>query len=289
MSDLGAIIFLSIIGSFLGLIGGIVVIYNKRLRPVLSKYSISFAAGVLITVSIMAIMPEAVDLAGEEVFPTILYTFIGAYFFEHLILGIHHHERGEKGIHFDTSVPLVIIGDTIHNLIDGIAIAATYLANPGLGIVTAISTFLHEVPHEIGDFGILLKSGFSNTKVILINGVSACATILGALLVYYVPQDDAVIGQFLAIAAGLFLYLGATDFLPHIQDKKTSKNNAIFSLVCGVMIMVATLVLIPHPHPEDEIIQPVGEYENVENSTNDVQEYEVVPTDSNINIFSPRP
>ncbi len=276
MSELGAIMVLAIIGSFFGLIGGIIIIYNKKLRGVLSKYSIPFAAGILVTVALMGILPEAVDMAGESVFSTMLYSFMGAYLFEHLLFSIHHHERGEKGVHFDTAVPLVIVGDTIHNFIDGVAIAATYIASPGLGVITAISTFLHEVPHEVGDFGILLKAGLSNSKVILINLFSACATIFGALIIYYVPQNNMVIGHLLAIAGGLFLYLGATDFLPHIHDVNISKNKAMASLVIGVILMVSILSIIPHAHPNQLIDVPVPPSDVISEMSEDVD------------VFSPR-
>jgi len=260
MNDVVAVLILSFIGSILGLSGGIIFVFNKSLRPFLNKYSIPFAAGILITVSIMGVLPEAVHMAGDDAYRVVLFTFIGAYLFEHLFFGIHHHDHGEKGIHYDTAVPLVIIGDTIHNFIDGVAISATYLANPGLGIITAISTFLHEVPHEVGDFGILLKSGFSNKMAVAVNVFSAAATFIGALLVVYYPQSDAVIGILLAIAAGLFLYLGATDFLPHIYEESISKYKDTTSLIVGAVLMVIMLTLIPHAdsnqtHNESAIVE----------------------------------
>ena len=104
---------------------------------------------------------------------------------------------------------MVMAGDTIHNFVDGVAIGASFVVSPVLGAITAFSTFLHEVPHEIGDFGILLKAGWRRRNILLTNIISALATLIGAFLVYLMPVGDHILGVFIAIAAGLFLYLGA--------------------------------------------------------------------------------
>ena len=151
----------------------------------------------------------------------------------------------------EVSIPLVILGDTIHNFIDGVAIAATYLINPGLGVVTTISTFLHEVPHEIGDFGILLKAGWKKSSIILVNVVSASTTLAGAAFVYFFASGEVIIGTLLAIAAGLFLYLGASDFLPHIHENGISRKKGVLALLLGVLLMLASFSVVPHSHGDE--------------------------------------
>lgn len=247
MSDTLNIILLSILGGVIALVGGVVFLYKESWSKLLSSYSVPFAAGVLLTVSLISLLPESVHMSGEKAYLIVLVTFLLAYLFENLFFSLHHHDEsyhGHKSIR--KSIPLVIVGDTIHNFIDGVAIASSYLVSPGLGLITAISTLLHEIPHEIGDFGILLQSGWGRQKTFMVNLISSLATIFGALLVIYVVDTPNVIGYLMAVAAGLFLYLGASDFLPHIHDGEISPKKAIASLLIGSTLMLAVITLVPH-------------------------------------------
>ena len=108
-------------------------------------------------------------------------------------------------------ISLVIFGDTIHNFIDGVAIAAAYLTDPSFGVVVALATFLHETPHEIGDFGILVSAGWSRGKTFMANLFSALATFPGAMFVYFFAQGaHEKVGILLSVSAGIFLFLGAS-------------------------------------------------------------------------------
>ncbi|MFH2118658.1 MAG: ZIP family metal transporter, partial [Candidatus Paceibacterota bacterium] len=166
------------------------------------------------------------------------------YLFENFIFEIHHHEENQHA-HHTSAVPLVIFGDTIHNFIDGATIAATYMANPALGVTTTISTFLHEVPHEMSDFGVLLQAGWRKKHIILINAISASVSFLGAWSVWWLAEELAIIGYLLAISAGIFLYLAASDFLPkpnsHISPKKE-----VGVMLMGILIMMIIFKLVPH-------------------------------------------
>lgn len=233
------------------MVGGLAFIYVKTWSYWLSTYSAPFAAGILLTVTFMGILPEAVHLAGEEVLTTVFLTFLVAFLFENLFFGIHHHNsEGHQGHTRKGPTFLVIVGDTIHNTIDGIAIAAAYLTSPGLGLVTALSSFLHEVPHEIGDFGILMKAGWNRNKIILVNLASAAFTVFGAYLIFTLPVSDFFIGQALALAAGIFIYLGASDFLPEISDSGPRHIYGLVSLLLGVIVMMTVLMAVPHVHEE---------------------------------------
>jgi zinc and cadmium transporter len=253
MSDLINVLGLAFLGSVLALVGGVAFLLKKDWSEWLSSYSVPFAAGVLLTISLLGLLPEAVDMYGEGAFGVALLTFLVAYLFEHFFFCIHHHDHDCKhGLRYKAAIPMVIVGDTIHNFIDGVAIAATYMVSPGLGLVTTISTFLHEVPHEIGDFGILLGAGWRRKKILLVNVLSALATIVGALVVWFWIEDPALIGMLLAVSAGLFLYLGASDFLPNIHQGKISEKKAIAALIIGVLVMFLTIKLTPHSHGEDD-------------------------------------
>lgn len=252
MTDLVNIILLALLGSVVALVGGVVFLMVGKWSKTLARYSVPFAAGVLLTVAMLGLLPEAVHVVGGKAFLVTLVTFLGAYLFENLFCELHHHDDGHKctETRHKQAIPLVIVGDTIHNLIDGVAIAASYLVNPGLGLVTTVSTFLHEVPHEIGDFGILLKAGWEKRKILLVNLGSALMTVVGALAVYYLNFGEVLMGSLLAAAAGMFLYLGASDFLPHAGEG-VDKKKAITVLLMGVLLMYATLKIVPHSHGEE--------------------------------------
>jgi zinc and cadmium transporter len=240
---------LAAFASILALVGGVLFLYNKRLSGVLEKNSIPFAAGVMITVSLLALLPEAVEHLGPSAYLVMLLAFLGSYAFEHLIFGIHHHaDHDHKGL--SSSIPLVVVGDTIHNFIDGVAIGASYLINPSLGLITAISTFMHEVPHEIGDFGILLRSGWKKTKILTLNIISASTTILGAFSMVIFSENESLIGTLLGVAAGIFFYLGAIDFLPRAGHGFPNKLKAAIPMAIGVILMLIIINLIPHAELE---------------------------------------
>ncbi|NCN24068.1 MAG: hypothetical protein COU65_04520 [Candidatus Pacebacteria bacterium CG10_big_fil_rev_8_21_14_0_10_42_12] len=250
MSPLFQLLLLASLGSFVGLLGGIVMLSSKKWSNVLEHHAISFAAGVMITVALVGILPESVEFIDHEAYVAVLITFLATFLFERLFLGIHHHDEHEGCASHTSSIPSVLLGDTIHNFIDGIAIGVSFLVSPGLGLVTAISTFLHEVPHEIADFGIFLKAGWKKSRIILVNIISAAVTLVGALTIYFFPVSDYLIGILLAVAAGIFLYLGASDFLPQTRDHdhEGSKIKGILPLILGALIMLAVMEIVPHGH-----------------------------------------
>lgn len=240
----------ALLGSVIALLGGVVFLYNRKLSSILEKYSVPFAAGVLVAVSILGLIPEAEHEIGESVFWIVLVSFLGVYIFEHLFFDIHHHGEEDGHTHEikSSSIGFVIFGDTIHNFIDGVAIGAGFLINPNLGWITAFSTFLHEVPHEIGDFGILLKAGWSKSKILVVNIISSLMTVVGAFTVYFFSHNESLNGVLMAVSAGVFLYLGASDFLPKIKDQSNSKLKSILPLILGAGIIMATVLLLPHEH-----------------------------------------
>jgi zinc and cadmium transporter len=246
MDQLLGIILLTTMGSVIALVGGVALLSVKKWSHAVASNSIPFAAGVLLTTSMIGLLPEATHLVGEQAYVIALLAFLAAYTFETLLFDLHHHEHTSHDEHTG-SVVLVMIGDSIHNFIDGVAIATAYLINPGLGYVTAISTFLHEVPHEIGDFGIMLHAGYRKRSVFMMNFVSSLSSLLGALLVFFLIREEHFSGILLAISAGMFLYLGASDFLPK-AGKMGAKFKTLLIFMIGIAIMYVTLTAIPHSH-----------------------------------------
>jgi len=160
MENFLAINLLVLFGSLVALGAALASLRIKPLTRLFTRYGTSFASGVLLTVTLLDLIPEAVHEMGETAFFWVLFSFLATYIFENYLFTLHHHPDQHHHAAHTTVVPLIIFGDTIHNLIDGAAIAAAYLATPSLGVVTALSTFLHEVPHEMGDIGVLLAAGW---------------------------------------------------------------------------------------------------------------------------------
>lgn len=245
MNAILSVLGLSFLGSIAGLIGGIIFFFNAGWARKLSSYAVPFAAGVLLAVSFLDLLPEAVEVAGISAFSIILVVFVVLFLIERFLFHFHHH-NGENSRTKDV-VPLVIFGDTVHNLLDGVAIGTSFLVSPYLGLVVALATFLHETPHEIADFGILLSAGWSKGKAFLANFISATATFPGAILAfYYSGMLEKTTGILLSVAAGFFLYVAATDFLPATkQNSKSNILNVVFFLL-GVLVIFLVGTFIPH-------------------------------------------
>jgi zinc and cadmium transporter len=253
MYNLTDLFLLALVGSLFGLIGGVFFLFSKKSAFFLQKHSVPFAAGVLITVALLALIPEAYEQIGETALLIVLLSFLAAFLLEHFILDIHHHEHDHhSGMHgkkpSKASIVLIVLGDTIHNFIDGVAIATSYFIAPPLGLVTTFSTVLHEVPHEIGDFAILLKAGYKRKNVLFINIFSSLFTVVGAFFTLFFIDNTFFLGAMLAISAGIFIYLGTIDFLPNIRYGYDSKIKSVLPLIIGVTIMAAILLLMPDFH-----------------------------------------
>ncbi|HQM15824.1 MAG TPA: ZIP family metal transporter [Candidatus Woesebacteria bacterium] len=239
---------LVIFGSILSLAGGVILLIVCSKRKFITQLAVPFAAGVLLSITFLGLLPEAVHQLNVQALKIVLLAFIGAYLFEAIFFDLHHHEHPDAINHAHTSsMGLIVLGDSIHNFIDGAAIAGAFMINTGLGVTMAISTFLHELPHEIGDFGLLLQHGFSKKNVLLINFGSSLSALVGAYLVYFWVANESVLSWLLAVTAGMFLYLSASDFLPQIKQQR-QRQLALFAFIMGVLSIYFSLSLIPHRH-----------------------------------------
>lgn len=246
MESILAIFGLTTLGSLLGLLGGVLLLFKKGWGRGVSVHSIPFAAGVMLAVALLDVLPEAIEGAGvENILSTVLIVIVAAFFFEQFFVHLHHH--GEHKRTLTSSMPIVVVGDTIHNFFDGIAIAAAYLVNPALGIVVAVSTFLHELPHEMGDFGLMLAAGWSRMRILFINIVSALSSYLGALFVIlFSSATEQSLSILLGIAGGLFVYIAASDLLPEVQEEhKDSPWHQAGLLLAGVLAIWVLTKFVP--------------------------------------------
>ena len=253
MSTLGYILLFTFIGSIGALIGGVVFLSKEKLALKISHFLASFAAGILLGTAFFDLLPEAVHegkKTGADIFPWVLFGIVLFFLLERFIHWFHHHEEFHKDEKESKStLPLIIFGDTMHNFIDGVVIAATFLVNTPLGIATAISVFVHEVPQEIGDFGLMLHKGLKPTKIILVNVLSAAVAFTGAIMTYLLGNVlEPYIPMLLAVTAGFFIYIASSDLIPEIHHEKRKGFAFVESLllVLGVVVMAVSVSLLEH-------------------------------------------
>lgn len=243
------ILFFTFLASIVSLFLVAILLLNKTLIHKTSFLLVSFAAGALLATGFMETLKEAVEIAGADVF---LWTTISiAMFFliERLFISLHHHDEEDPSIDSEklklpTSV--LMFGDALHNFIDGMSIAAGFLVNFQLGLVTSIAVFIHEIPHELGDFGILIHKGWGRAGVLWLNAATGAVSILGAIVVFYLgKQFENIVPILLSIATANFIYLSATDLLPeiHHRAKKSFAIRYTISFFMGIFL-IALLIKI---------------------------------------------
>ena len=234
------ILIASVIGSVFALIGGIVLLWQEQLAKKFSLVLVSFAAGSLIGAAFLELLPEAI---GEGPYkPVGLAVIVGIltlFLFEKVLRWYHCHDQDVCDYHSFSGT--VLFGDAIHNFIDGIIIALSFSAGTSIGIAATAAIFFHEVPQEIGDFGVLLHAGYTKSKVFLYNFLTALTTPLGALVGYaLLPWMSRSVGVFLAFAAGAFIYIAVSDLLPELKHKGKGAGAEIghvASIILGIFLI----------------------------------------------------
>lgn len=255
MSILAYIILFTFIGSIGSLIGGIILLTKEKNAIKISHFLSAFAAGAMLATAFFDLLPEALEETehtGGEV-NVFLWTFLGFIIFfllERSIHWLHHHQSDDKfssGKNLKSVIPLVILGDSMHNFIDGVVIAATFMVSIPLGIVTSFAVAAHEIPQEIGDFGIMLKAGLKRAKVLWINIASAAVAMVGAILTYVMGDSlESLLPVFLSLAAGFFIYIAASDLIPEIHNEEKREVALIetFVLLLGAAVVWFAIFLL---------------------------------------------
>lgn len=245
MATYWQVIFFSLIGGVFSLIGGMLMLSHKKLAQLLAAYATPFAAGALLAAVFMDLLKDGLEAASAD---TVLFaTMLGVVFFfmaERFLHWFHHHHQHGKS---DPTVSLIVIGDTIHNALDGVAIAAAFLISVPTGIVTTLAVAAHEIPQEVGDFGLLLAKGMKRAKVLWVNVFSALATTVLAVITFALGSEDKLpIGWLIGFSAGFLLYIAASDIIPEIHEK--TKDKKLFDLqplllLLGVVVVSITIEL----------------------------------------------
>lgn len=223
---------------------GILFAFSKRWTERSEMLLLSFAAGVLLSTVFLDLLPEAVARApaSGNVFGAALAAMIGFFFLERFLHGFHVHEDGRA----IASRTMILIGDAAHNFVDGVVIAASFLANPALGLTTTLAVIAHEIPQEVADYGILVRGQLSPRRALWMNFLSGLTALVGALLCFGFQQTvEAHLAWFLTATAGMFIYVAASDLIPELHAPKHRTQwiyTAPFILGVALMALLDTWV-----------------------------------------------
>jgi zinc and cadmium transporter len=244
--------------SILGSIGALTaaagfILLNEKIQKRLIGMLIAYATGTLLTAALFGLIPEAIEIAGNEPHGIMLFVLgsILFFFFLEKIIIWRNCSDETCDVHGKAAGPIVLVGDAFHNLTDGIVIAAAFLTNFSVGIAIGVSIIIHEIPQETGDFGILLYSGFSKKKAYFYNVISSSFTIIASIISYFVLESfHFVIPYVLAISAASFLYIALTDLTPELHQKLGFKHTArqLLLILAGIITMILLFSLGIHAH-----------------------------------------
>lgn len=219
---------------------GIFIFFKEKLLNKILFFLVSFAAGTMLGAAFLDLLPEALESGFQENVPVFILTGMLSFFILEKFLYWHHHHTGEKEVHAFTY--LNIVGDGIHNFLDGAIIAISFMSSAALGIISTIAIIAHEIPQEIADFSILIYGGFSRMKALVYNFLTALTAVIGALAAYFYSSSIQNSSSYItAFAVGGFVYIAGTDLIPEIQKEKNLAKSFLqfVLLVLGVLVIYA--------------------------------------------------
>jgi len=219
------------------------ILRSKSLNKILLGM-VGFSAGALMGGAFLHLLPESLNETNSMTVGLFLLIGFSTFFIIERVLHWHHCHKGKCEVH--TLSYMNLMGDAVHNFIDGLIISISYIADIRLGIVSTIAIIAHEIPQEIGDFGVLVYGGFSKSKALLYNFISASTAIAGALIGYFLSGAvTGIIPSILPFAAGGFIYIAASDLIPELhKEPDIKKSLASFGFfILGMLLMFAVKVI----------------------------------------------
>jgi zinc and cadmium transporter len=264
LTTLLLIILFTALGGILSVLAaGVFLLLPEKQRQSILPHGISFATGALLTGAFCSLIPHAFEKVAIDEMPslsaTILIGILVFFVLEKLLVwrhchshscaahgeDSHEHQHHNHAAHADQNRRVagmfIILGDSIHNFVDGVLIGAAFLTDPQLGMVTSLAVAAHEIPQEVGDFAILLHSGYTRGKALFYNILASLTTVIGGVLAYFSLGDlHGVLPYFLAMAASSFIYIAVADLIPSLHEKtdiKTSLQQIGF-ILAGVMLIL---------------------------------------------------
>ncbi|MCX6727843.1 MAG: ZIP family metal transporter [Candidatus Saccharibacteria bacterium] len=251
------VLCVSLAGDFLVFFASTIFLTHKKTIAILTHYATPFAAGALLSAAFLDFLHDGVE--HYEPLTVLIAALVGILFFfllEGWLHWFHHHSHEpfeSKKAHTGSSEPvtaLAVIGNLLHNFIDGAAIAAAFLISPSAGVITTVAVALHEIPREIADSGYLLQRGMDRIKIIGVHGAAVIVTAIGTVIFYQSARSSSqILAWLIGSTAGFFIYVAASDIIPSInqhRDKKTHLIDVEVSLVILGAVLVGGAILLAH-------------------------------------------
>lgn len=240
---MSSLIFYGLIGSVFSLAGGLLLLWQETFAKRIINYLFAFGAGAFIAISFLDLLPEAVEMVDEPhpIFMAALAGFAAFFALERLMMKHMHRTGAHTHSEHGEALPwMTIAGDTAHNFLDGVVIAIAYVAEPALGLTTALAIAAHEVPQEIGEFAILMDQGWSKAKIIGANVLSALSALVGiGVALLALPFFEAQLPMLLGIVSGIFMYIAASQLIPEIHHR--AGHAQAYRILAAFMVGVLTI------------------------------------------------
>lgn len=232
------ILLVSFLISTAALIGIFSLLLKKHLLNRIVLFLVALAAGTLMGGAFLHLLPEASEqLSSRVLYPAVLVSFVLFFLIEKLFHWRHCH-KGKCSVH--TFGYINLLGDAVHNFVDGLIIAAAFLTSTKLGMITSIAVAFHEIPQEIGDFGVLVYAGFNKSRALFLNFLIALTVVIGGVVGYFLSlRVESLVSYLLPFAAGGFLYIATSDLIPEIKKEKEIKKSLLLFLyfLIGILLM----------------------------------------------------
>lgn len=228
-------------------------VFSFTLLSRMVERMVSLSVGILLSTSLLHALPEAFESGKDPrvLFACLLSGLLGFFLLEKMAIlrhshhyegDGHSHEHGHDAHEAGKAGWMILVGDGLHNFTDGILIAAAFLANPNLGIVTATAIIAHEIPQEIGDFIVLLNAGFSRARAYLYNLICSLMAVIGGMLGYFMlERSNQWIPYVLVFASSGFIYIAVSDLMPQMQRRASVRETVpqVILIACGVGLVLA--------------------------------------------------
>jgi zinc and cadmium transporter len=261
MNTLAWIVGFTLLGGVAGvLLAGIFLLVPEQARTRSLPFLVAFATGALLAAALLGLLPEAIELAGPANYGGIGLSLLGgiALFFvlEKLVLWRHCHEdhcetHAPDHDHGQRSAPgvMILVGDTMHNALDGVLIAAAFLIDINLGIMTSLAVLAHEVPSEVGNFAVLLHGGMSRARALTWNLITALGAMIGGVVGYFaLSAVKPALPYALGVSAASLLYVAVADLIPGLHRKVDARSSLLQLVLIALGVALVAAVGRLHPH-----------------------------------------